>query len=52
MQYSVDIMCDVSFFLPILCSVNSDHDNRVAQKFQNKTKKYCDTATSRLKLFT
>ena len=48
----------LSFFLPILCSVISDHDNRVGvwhislKKKKKKKKKYCDTATSRLKLFT
>ena len=50
----------LSFFLPILCSANSDHDNRVGvwhisfktTKKKKEKKKYCDTATSRLKLYT
>ena len=47
-----------SFFLLILCSVNSDHDNRVwvwhvsfKTTTTKKKKMYCDTATSRLKLY-
>ena len=43
----------LSFFLPLLCSVNSDHDNRFGLwhiSFNNNNKKkFCDTATSRLK---
>ena len=44
-----------SFFLPLLCPVNSDHDNRFGlwhisfKKKKKKKNEFCDTATSRLK---